>query len=559
MRNVARLCRGSLLATALFSLCINILLLVSPIYMLQVYDRVLRSRSESTLAALTLITVGLLLVMAALELVRSRILVRLAAYVDSVLSEYLFAAVYERQLRMPGGQRTQPLNDLATLRHFVAGNGLPAFFDLPWTPIFLTFLYFVHPLLSLIALVGGVLIFVLTLFSEILIRRRLERASTEQVAGLAFTEASLRNVEVLWAMGMLPAIRRRWLDRHTQAVAFHSQAGDVSGTLVAIGKFVRVVLQTAMLGGGALLAIEGLISPGMMIAASIIGGKALAPVETVVANWSGLINARLAYRRLEALLDAVPLRTAGMDLPPPQGRIIFENVVAVPPGGTTPTIRGITFEIEVGEVVGIVGPSAAGKSTLARLITGVWPPYVGKIRIDGVDVQTWSREQLGPYIGYLPQDIELFEGTVAENIARFGEVDGVQVVEAARRAGIHDMILRLPAGYDTPVGEAGAGLSGGQRQRLALARALYGDPVLYVFDEPNSNLDEEGEACLIEAIRQLRQARRTVMVIAHRPSILAHVDKVMVIKEGVMTMFGARTDVLSRITRPVIAAKNDVA
>jgi ABC-type protease/lipase transport system fused ATPase/permease subunit len=248
-----------------------------------------------------------------------------------------------------------------------------------------------------------------------------------------------------------------------------------------------------------------------------------------------------------------------MELPPPQGGVTFESVVAVPPGGTTPTIRGVTFEIEVGEAVGIVGPSAAGKSTLARLITGVWNPYVGKVRIDGVDVQTWPREQLGPHIGYLPQDIELFEGTVAENIARFGEVDGVQVVEAARRAGIHDMILRLPAGYDTPVGEAGTGLSGGQRQRLALARALYGNPVLYVFDEPNSNLDEEGEACLVEAICQLRQAKRTVVVIAHRPSILAHVDKVMVVKEGTVAMFGARTDVLSRITRPVIAAKSDVA
>lgn len=559
MRDVAHRCRSSILATALFSLCINILLLVSPIYMLQVYDRVLRSRSESTLAALTLITVGLLLVMAVLELVRSRILVRVAAYVDSVLSEHMFAAIYERQLRMPNEQRTQPLNDLATLRQFVAGNGLSTFFDLPWTPIFLTFLYFVHPLLGVIALVGAALIFTLTLFSEILTRRRLERASSEQVAGLAFTEASLRNVEVLWAMGMLPAIRRRWLDRHTQAVAFHSQAGDVSGTLVAIGKFVRVVLQTAMLGGGALLAIEGQISPGMMIAASIIGGKALAPVEMVVANWSGLVNARLAYRRLEALLEAVPLRPAGMDLPPPQGRVSFENVVAVPPGSTTPTIRGVTFEIEVGEAVGIVGPSAAGKSTLARLITGVWAPYVGKVRIDGVDVQTWPREQLGPHIGYLPQDIELFEGTAAENIARFGEVDGVQVVEAARRAGIHDMILRLPAGYDTPIGEAGTGLSGGQRQRLALARALYGNPVLYVFDEPNSNLDEEGEACLVEAICQLRQARRTVVVIAHRPSILAHVDKVMVIKEGAVAMFGTRTDVLSRVTRPVVAAKSDVA
>ena len=559
LRQAVGLCRGALLAAALFSLCINVLLLASPVYMLQVYDRVLRSRSESTLAMLTLITVGLLLVVGVLELVRSRVLVRVGARLEQALGGRLFAAVCERQLSAPGSHRTQPLNDLATIRQFVAGNGLSILFDLPWTPIFLAFLYLVHPALGLIALFGALTIFALTLASELLTRRRLAQAGAEQIASLAFTEASLRNAEVLGAMGMLSAIRRRWLERQRRALALQSEAGDMAGTLTAASKFARMALQTAMLGGGALLAIEGHISPGMMIAASIVGGKALAPIELTVANWSGLVNARLAYRRLDALLASAPPRPEGMELPPPKGRITFEGVVAVPPGGTTPTIRGISFTIEAGETVGIVGPSAAGKSTLARLITGVWRPCAGTVRIDGADVQAWPRERLGPSIGYLPQDIELFEGTVAENIARFGEVDGVKVVEAARYAGVHDMILRLPAGYDTPVGEAGAGLSGGQKQRLALARALYGTPAICVFDEPNSNLDEEGEACLIMAIRRLRQEGRTVVVIAHRPSVLAHADRVMVIQDGALVMFGSRAEVLARITRPTIAAKSGVA
>jgi PrtD family type I secretion system ABC transporter len=527
--------------------------------MLQVYDRVLRSRSESTLVLLTLITIGLLLVMAGLDLLRSRIMMRVGARLEGVLGGRVFAAICERQLQMPGAQRTQPLNDLSTLRQFVSGSGLFVLFDLPWTPIFLVFLYFVHPLLGLTALLGVVVIFGLTLASEMLNRHRLAQAGAEHIAGLSFTETSLRNAEVLGAMGMLPAVRRRWLERHARATVLQMQAGDLAGGLTAASKFVRVMLQTTMLGAGALLAIEGMISPGMMIAASIVGGKALAPVEMAVANWSSFVNARLAYGRLDALFRAVPSRPEGMELPQPKGRLTFEGVFAVPPGGSTPVIKGVSFAVEPGEVVGIIGPSAAGKSTLAKLMTGVWLPSAGKVRIDGVDVQTWPRERLGPYIGYLPQDIEMLEGTAAENIARFGEVDGIKVVEAARLAGVHDMILHLPAGYDTSVGETGAGLSGGQKQRLALARALYGSPALYIFDEPNSNLDEEGEASLVEAIRLLREGGRTVLVIAHRPSVLAHADKVLVLRDGVMAAFGPRAEVLARFTRPMVASKTVTA
>ncbi|HZH28054.1 MAG TPA: type I secretion system permease/ATPase [Azospirillaceae bacterium] len=546
-------CTRPLLAAAGFSFAINLLLLVSPLYMMQVYDRVLHSRSESTLVMLTIITVGLILVMSILEMVRSRILVRVGAYLDHLLSSRLFGAVFERQLRMARGHRAQPLNDLTTLRQFLTGQGLFAFFDAPWTPVFLLFLFMVHPLLGTITLVAGILLFGLAIATEMATRGKLGQASAEHIAGTYFAETSLRNAEVLEAMGMLPGVRRRWLDRHGRVLALQAQASDRAGLINSATKFVRVAMQSCMLGAGALLAIEGEISPGMMIAGSIIAGKALAPVEMAVGTWNAVVGARLAFRRLDDLLRAVPPRPERMELPAPEGRITLEGVVAVPPGGSVPTLRGVSFEIQPGEAVGIVGPSAAGKSTLARLIVGVWPAVNGKVRIDGADVQVWPRERLGPYIGYLPQDIELFDGTIAENIARFGEIDAAKVVDAARKAGVHDMILRLPKGYDTPVGEAGNQLSGGQKQRLGLARALYGDPAIFVFDEPNSNLDEEGEGCLIEAIRQLKAARKTIVIIAHRPSVLTNVDKVLVMRDGAVQMFGPRAEVLARVTRPTVA------
>jgi PrtD family type I secretion system ABC transporter len=545
-----RNCRAPLVAAAAFSLFINVLLLASPLYMLQVYDRVLRSRSESTLMALTSITVLLLGTMALLELARSRILVRVAHYIDSQLSAQVFSAVCSFQLRQPAASRTQPLTDLSTIRQFVSGGGVVALFDLPWTPIFLLFLFLVHPVLGVIALAGTIAVLVLALAGELLTRHRLERVVADQAEGHAFTDATLRNAESLEAMGMLSALRDRWLLRHRRVLALQRQATDTGATLTTLSRFVRISLQTMMLGSSAVLAIKGVISPGMMIASSIISGKALAPVEVVVANWGALLSARLAWRRLNSLLEASQPPAPTMPLPPIAGRITFEAVVATPPDGAQTTIRGVSFDIAPGEVVGIVGPSGAGKSTIARLIVGVWQPRSGHVRIDGADVALWSREQLGPQLGYLPQDIELSEGSVAENIARFGEVDGVKVVEAARLAGVNDMILRLPGGYDTPLRAGTGGLSSGQRQRLALARALYGEPSICVFDEPNSNLDEEGEAALIGAIGRLKAKGRTIVLIAHRPSVLVHATKVMIISDGTVAAFGPVGDVLPRITRP---------
>ena len=550
LRSVLRRCRWPLAAAAAFSLCINVLLLSSPIYMLQVYDRVLRSRSESTLVALTVITVLLLGAMALLELARSRVLVRVAHFIDAHLSDQVFSAVFAQHLRAPGTGRIQPLADLSTVRQFVSGGGIVALFDLPWTPVFLLFLFLVHPALGFIALLGCVTILTLTLAGEVMTRRRLERAVAEQVAGHAIAEATLRNAESLEALGMLSALRSRWRRYHLNGLALQGRATDAGTALTALSKFFRTSLQTGMLGTSAVLAIKGVISPGTMIATTLVSGKALAPIEIVVSNWGALVSARLAWRRLDSLLMARSSGEPPMPLPPIEGRITFDAVVAAPPGASEPTIRGVSFEVVPGDVIGVVGPSGAGKSSIAKLIVGVWQPLSGHVRIDGADVSLWSREQLGPQLGYLPQELELAEGSVAENIARFGEVDGIKVVEAARMAGVNDMILQLPGGYDTQLRDGGVGLSSGQRQRIALARALYGDPPICIFDEPNSNLDEAGELALAEAVRRLRERRRTVILIAHRPGVLVHATKVLVVHEGAVAMFGAAHDVLPRITRP---------
>ncbi|WP_431858564.1 type I secretion system permease/ATPase [Azospirillum sp.] len=552
-------CRGALLAAGLLSLFVNLLQLASPLYMMQVYDRVLNSRSEGTLAMLTLIALGMMLVSALLELCRARVLVRTGAILDETLNVRLFDALFERQLRAPGGSRTQPLQDLTTLRQFMTGSGLFAFFDAPWAPVFMAVLFLFHPLLGGIALGGGGLLFLLALASEAAARAPLRQANAEATASLHAADAALRHVEVVEAMGMLPGLRRRWQRRHRGMLGYQAQASDRSALLAAASRFTRVALQTSLLGAGAYLAIAGAITPGMMIGASILGGKALAPVDTAVAGWNGLVGARMAWRRLAELLEAAPPAPARMALPAPAGRVAFEGVAAAPPGAAVPTVRALSFTIAAGEAVGIVGPSAAGKSTLARLLVGVWHPRAGTVRLDGADLAAWPRAALGPHIGYLPQDVALLDGTVAETIARFGDVDPGAVVAAARRAGVHDMILRLPQGYDTPVGDGGMALSGGQRQRLGLARALYGDPALLVLDEPNANLDEEGEAALLAAIVAQKDAGRTLVVIAHRPSLLSAVDTVMVMRDGMVALHGPRAEVLAKVTRPIAAARPPLA
>jgi ATP-binding cassette subfamily C protein EexD len=553
LRKALSLCRGSFAFAGFFSLFINLLMLGPAIYMLQVYDRVLNSRSESTLLLLTLLLVMLLLVMGGLELVRSRILVRVGTRLDTLLSERLFHAVFDRTLRGLGPATPQPLHDLGNLRQFLTGNGLFAFFDAPWIPVYLAVLFVMHPYFGWLTFGGASVLVILAVTNELVTREPLRRANDTSVAASGFVASNLRNAEVLEGMGMLEPIRQRWLERHRAMLGLQSVASDRAGLLTAASKVVRLLLQSLVLGLGAYLAIEHVTTPGVMIAAMILAGRALAPIDLLIGSWRGFGSARTSYRRLQAMLHAVPERTRRMSLPAPRGDLTAEHVVAVPPGGTVPVLKGVSFAVAAGESIGIIGPSAAGKSTLARVVLGVWPVHSGKVRIDGADIDQWNRVELGPHVGYLPQDIELLDGTVGENIARFGDVDPERVVEAARKAGVHEMILRLPKGYDTPIGEGGAVLSGGQRQRIALARALYGDPVLVVLDEPNSNLDDQGEVALVRAIVDLKAAGRTVLVITHRPSVLSGVDRILVLRDGQVQMIGPRDEVMSQFARPAAA------
>ena len=551
LRDTFRRCRPALLFAVLFSSTINLLMLVPPLYMMQLYDRVLSSRSEATLVALTALALGAFAAMGLLEVTRSRILVRVSARLDNLLSPPIFDAVFRNHVRTMGGARTQPLNDVATVRQFVAGQGLFAFFDIPWTPIFLLLLFLLHPILGLLSLGGGVILVILAFATERTTRTRLAAATRNSVAAANFAETSLRNGDAMTAMGMLEAIKTRWMRRHNDSLRLQSGASDWAGILTNTSKVVRIALQSLILGTGALLAIEGKISPGLMIAASIIGAKSLAPVEALIGNWSQVVAAQLAWRRLRALLDTVADEPDRMALPTPKGQLSVSAIIAAPPGAAAAVLKGVSFDLQPGEALGILGPSGSGKSTLARVITGVWPSASGTVRIDRAELSQWSRDALGPHIGYLPQDVDLFDGTVAENIARLGPVDPEAVVEAAQRAGIHDLILSLPQGYDTPIGESGNRLSGGQRQRVGIARALYGTPALCIFDEPNSNLDEAGESHLIQALLHLRETKRTAIIIAHKPSILNHVDKIMILQAGQVAFLGPRAEAFARFARPV--------
>ena len=546
-------CRSAFFMTAAFSAFINLLMLVSPLYMMQVYDRVLHSRSEATLLMLTLITVGLLGVMALLEVIRSRILVRVGGRMDQLLSERILSAQFQASLHRIGANPGQASRDFDTVRQFLTGAGIFAFFDAPWTPLILALMFMFHPVLGLIALVGGILLFGLALINEAVTKKPLEEANKNAVVAAGAIDSSMRNAEVLEAMGMFGNFRDRWAGRREEILRLQAIASDRAGVIMGLTKFIRLLLQTAILGGGAYLAIHEQISPGLIIAGSIMMGRALAPVEQAIGTWKQFVGARIAHRRLTELLSRVPKCQERVALPRPTGDLKVESVVVVPPGSSAPTLSRVSFDLPAGQVLGVIGPSGAGKSTLARLLVGAWRPYAGTVRIDGADLHNWDPEARGDFMGYLPQDVELFDGSVAENIARFGEMDSEAIVTAAKRAGVHDMILHLPQGYDTPIGTGGCALSGGQRQRIGLARAVYGGPCLVILDEPNSNLDDEGEAALVYAITELKRSGTTVVIISHRPSILGVTDQILVLAEGTVRMFGNRAEVLARFTRPVVA------
>ncbi|UYG01145.1 type I secretion system permease/ATPase [Halomonas sp. GD1P12] len=525
-------CRRSFIYVGIFSLFINLLMLVPPLYMLQVYDRVITTRSLETLLMLTLVTVFFFLVMGGLELMRSRILVRVGNKLDVRLSRRLYAAMFQRSLMSPGKPSAQPLNDLTTLRQFLTGNALFAFFDAPWVPVYIAVLALFHPWFGLFALGAGLILATLAIINELSTKALLNDANGQHVMSQDLANSNLRNAEVLHAMGMLPGIMGRWSARHYDYLMLQSRASDRAGVITNTSKVLRLMFQSLILGLGAYLVLTGDITPGMMIAGSILMGRALAPIDQMINGWKGFAGARTAKARLEELLVAIPAEQPRMPLPAPKGRLVLEGVSAAPPGQKLATIRDIDLTVARGEQIAIVGPSAAGKSTLARVVLGIWPSQLGCVRLDGADIAQWNRAALGPHVGYLPQDIELFDGTVSENIARLGEVDPEAVVRAARKAGVHDMILALENGYDTWLSHGGNALSAGQRQRIGLARALYGKPVLIVLDEPDANLDDAGEASLAECLVGLRQEGTTTLVITHRTRLLQSVDRILVLKDG---------------------------
>ncbi|WP_422404001.1 type I secretion system permease/ATPase [Pseudomonas sp. GZD-209] len=541
--------RRSFYGLAGFSGVINVMMLTPAVYMLQVYDRALVSRNITTLAMLTVLVVGLFLLMSTLEMLRTRVLIRVGNCLDMALNRRTFSAAFERNLSRAGGSPGQALQDLAQLRQFLTGNGLFAFFDAPWTPIYLLVAYLIHPLLGLVTLIGSMILVGLAWLTEKATHQPLAEANQAALSSANYANNNLRNAEVIEAMGMLPAISQRWFKGHLRILQMQTLASDRAALISSTGRFVRITLQSLILGSGALLAIEGKITPGMMIACSILTGRALAPVEQVIASWKQLLACRLAWARLNTLLHDYPRRPPSMSLQRPQGMLAVENVFAGAPGTGNTILRGVSFSLAPGESLGIIGPSASGKSTLARLLVGVWPTQAGKVRLDGADLFTWNKAELGPWLGYLPQDVELFEGSIADNIARFGDVDSDAVIRAAKISGVHEMILRLPQGYDTRLGNDGSPLSGGQKQRIALARALYGEPSLIVLDEPNANLDDLGEKALVDAMAELKARGATVILVSHRPNVLCAVDKVLMLRDGTVQMLGSRDEVFAALRK----------
>ncbi len=552
LRETIYAARYIFLSIAVFSFFLNLLMLVAPFYMLQVYDRVLTSRSKDTLYVLTILAVGLIAISAMLELVRSRILVRLGARLDQHVTHDLFAALIEDRIATQRSSGSQPIRDLETVRTFLTGPGLLAFFDAPWVPLFLALIFLFHPLLGAVACAGAAILLVLAVLSEFTTRAPWQKATSESMQAHRFAEASLRNADVIWALGMLGDLRRRWQDKHLSALAYTGKATDQLGTFSALAKFVRPILQIGVLGFGAYLVIEEAISAGVMIAASIVMGRALAPVEASITHWRSFISARSSYSRLSKLLVEYDINRERMKLPTPRGKVTVEGVTVLPPGASKPALINVSFQLEPGELLGVVGPSAAGKSSLARSLMGIWAPKIGHVRLDGGDIVEWDRKDLGRHLGYLPQDVELFDGTVAENISRFEPPMPETVHNAAQIANAHEMILHLPEGYDTQIGEGGSVLSGGQRQRIGLARAIYRLPCFIVLDEPNANLDAEGEAALRITLKRLKQLGKTVIIISHKRSTLADTDKLLVLDAGRVKTFGPRDDVLKQLWNPQV-------
>ena len=547
-------CRRVWAGIGLFSACLNILMLSVPLYMMQIYDRVLATRNVDTLLALTVMVAAALLILGLLDALRGRILARAGGWLDQELGGLVLSGAVVDALRAGGGVSAQGLRDLAKVRGYVGGSGVLPLFDAPWAPVFIAIIFLIHPVLGWIAMGGAVMLFTCALLNDWTTRKKLTEANHASARALNTADAAIRNADAIVAMGMLPNLVRRWRDMGARGHALSSSAMDASGSISAIAKVARFGLQVAMLGVGAYLVILHEMTPGAMIAAAIILARGLAPMEQLINSWRFFTDARVSYQRLKALVARTPDESERTTLPSPSGRLDIEQVSYIPPGVHEPVIRGASFRLDGGEALGMVGPSGAGKTTLVRLIIGSLTPTAGCVRLDGADVRIWPDEDRGRHVGYLPQNIELFAGAVRDNIARLGRAKDEDVVAAAQLAGAHEMILRLPNGYDTPLGAGGVPISGGQHQRIGLARAVFGNPALLVLDEPNAHLDAEGEQALLQAVVRMRERGTTVILIAQRAGAMAQMDKILVLREGMVSAFGGRDEIFKMLGQPLSRA-----
>lgn len=541
--------RREFVVAGIFSMVANVLMLSPTLYMLQVFDRVTVSRSELTLLMMSLLTLALFFVMAFAEWMRSRVLVRAGVRLDEMLRNRIFNASFDARLVEGGSAPGRALGDLINLRQFVTGNGIFAFFDTPWAPVYLAVLFFLHPFLGYVAIGFACLQALMVWFGHRQVVQPAEQAAQAQREAQNYLFSKLRNAEVLAPMGMVQNLYPHWAQRHVQALALQGQSQALSHRLTAWSKWLRYVQQSFSLAAGALLVIDGELSAGGMIAANVLMSRALGPIDMLASTWKGFIGARSAFERLESLLRDFPERDAALQRTRPEGTLQLRDVVASASGRSSPILKGITLDVPAGSVTVVLGPSGSGKSTLARCMLGIWPEISGEVLLGGRPIAGWDRDELGQHIGYLPQDVELFEGNIADNIARMGTIEARKVIAAALSSGLHEMILRLPKGYDTPIGVAGNLLSGGQRQRVGLARAVYGSPALVVLDEPNANLDDVGEAALVQTVRQLKASGTTVVLITHRPGIVAVADRLVVMQDGRIQAQGPRDTVVQALQK----------
>ena len=541
--------RSSFISLGIYSFFLNILMLASPIYMLAVYDIVMPAKSMDTLFVVTLVILIFFVGMAVLEYVRSRIMIHVSNKLDSYLNERVFNAAFDLAAKYPGKASAQPLRDFNTIKTFLTGPAAFAFFDAPWFPIYIAIMFAFDPVYGLYGIGATVIIIILTVLNEKATKKGLEHSNAMYQKSINHFNNAVRNVEVVEAMGMRRPLFKQWNQKHFEFLKTHTEASNTASIYTNASKTFRMMSSSLMYGVGALLAINGSISPGMIIAGAVLLGRALAPISQLVSTWKSFSSARLSYKKLNDLLNEFEEPKEKISLPAPKGKVTMENVVVIPPLAEKPVLKGISLNIEAGESVAIIGPSAAGKSTIAKAAVGVWRPASGHVRIDGADISQYNKDELGEHIGYLPQDIELFEGTIAQNIARFREEDPNKIIEAAKLSGTHDLILKLPHGYETKVGPGGSSLSGGQKQRIGLARAVYGMPKIVVLDEPNSNLDDAGEYALMMALRILKQKGSTIIFITHKKNLLALADKIAVVQDGNIKLFGPKDQVIAALNQ----------